>query len=323
MTSGAHRFEGGGERQASGGDESPVLAKAVAHHHVGRDAVLAQQTGEGDVDRQHRWLGDLGAAQLLLGVRHLLWRCRIDEDHVGQRPTQQWCHHHVGLGEGRGDRRLVCPQPGQHVDVLRTLAGVEEGNLAGHAVAAEDATALEHLPRQATLRQRIERLCRLVGQFGGVAVVDCDALDCGQRIGARRLWRWCSAGGGLGLNGAQLLAESGLGCGAEQQRSTQRCLGDGGLHLARGEIGADGEGAGAVGGQPTWHVLLQHRVEVGAPEAERAHGRAAHLSGRHLPVGQLRVHMERRSGPIDVWVGFMEAEAGRDLLGVQGQRGFE
>ena len=72
VAAGAHRLERGGERQAPGGDERAVLAEAVAHDHVGRDAVLAEQTGEGDVDGQHRRLGDLGAAQFVLGVRHPL-----------------------------------------------------------------------------------------------------------------------------------------------------------------------------------------------------------------------------------------------------------
>ena len=64
---GADRLERGRERQRPGGDEGAVLAEAVAHHEVGRDAVGGEQPGEGEVDRQHGGLGDLGLAQVGLG----------------------------------------------------------------------------------------------------------------------------------------------------------------------------------------------------------------------------------------------------------------
>ena len=57
---GADRLERGRERQRPGGDQGAVLAQAVAHHEVGLDAVGGEQSGEGEVDRQHGGLGDLG-----------------------------------------------------------------------------------------------------------------------------------------------------------------------------------------------------------------------------------------------------------------------
>ena len=202
VSASADRLEGGGERQALGGDERAVLAEAVAHHHVRRDAVLAQQAGESDVDGEHRGLRDLGPLELRLGLGHPLGRRRIDEDHVAQGTPQQRCHHLVGLGEGCGDGRLMLAEGAQHVGVLRALPGVEERHLAGRAVPAEDAAALEQLPRRTTALERVERLGRFVGQFGGVGVVDGDALRRRQRRCGRRFGRRCPAGGGVGLDRA-------------------------------------------------------------------------------------------------------------------------
>ena len=54
---------------AAGGDQGAVLAQAVAHHHVGRDAVGGEQAGERGVGGEHRRLRDRGLAQILLGAR--------------------------------------------------------------------------------------------------------------------------------------------------------------------------------------------------------------------------------------------------------------
>ena len=96
---GADRLERGVEGQRAGGHERAVLAEAVAHHHVGLDAVGGEQPGEGEVGGQHGRLGDLGLQQLLLEPRRPRpGRC-VDEDVVGQRPAEQRRHDPVGLGE--------------------------------------------------------------------------------------------------------------------------------------------------------------------------------------------------------------------------------
>ena len=59
---GAHGLQRVGERQRAGRHQSRVLAKAVAHHEIGVQALLRQEPGEGPVDREHRRLGDLGPA---------------------------------------------------------------------------------------------------------------------------------------------------------------------------------------------------------------------------------------------------------------------
>ncbi len=67
----------------------------------------------------------------------------------------------------------------------------------------------------------------------------------------------------------------------------------------------------------TRHVLLEHDVEVGAAEAERADATAPHAARRGRPVAQLRVHRERRGVPVDVRVRVVEVEARREHLVVQ------
>ena len=79
------------------------------------------------------------AHELRLGLRDALG---TDEDDVRQRaPVEQRPHDRVRLVERGGDDRLGPPQFGQHVRVLRALAGVQEGDLAGRAAAAEDPAA--------------------------------------------------------------------------------------------------------------------------------------------------------------------------------------
>ena len=181
---GAHGLERVRERQHAGGDERAVLAQRVAHDEVGLDAVGGEQARQRDVDGQHGGLRDLGAHQLRLGLGHAVV---ADEDDVRQRaPAEQRSHDRVGLVERRGDDRLRAPQLGEHVRVLRALAGVEERDLAGRAAAAEDPAALQRLPRRRVARlDRLQRGAGLGGQFAGVGVVDADPLGRGEVLGRR------------------------------------------------------------------------------------------------------------------------------------------
>ena len=91
------------ERQHTGRDQGAVLAQAVTHDEVGRDPVRLEQAGEGDVDRQHGRLRDLGVHQLGLSLGHRLGVVRVDEDDVAElAPIEQRPHHLVGLVEGLG-----------------------------------------------------------------------------------------------------------------------------------------------------------------------------------------------------------------------------
>ena len=70
VAAGAHRFERVAEVEGVGRDQRAVLAEAVAHHHVGLDAVRGEQAGEREVGGQHGRLGDLGLLELLFELRH-------------------------------------------------------------------------------------------------------------------------------------------------------------------------------------------------------------------------------------------------------------
>ena len=178
----AHRFERIGERQGAGSYQSPVLAEAVAHHEIRAKPVFRQEPGDGAIDRQHRWLGDLGAAQVLVGLGHRGLVVGVDEHVVAQGPPgQQRLHDPVGLVEDLGDGRIGLRQRPQHVGVLRTLSGVEEGHLRPRAAASEDATRPQQLPGSAVAGQGPLRPPGLVGQFLGGAEVDGDPLGSAQR----------------------------------------------------------------------------------------------------------------------------------------------
>ena len=129
---------------------------------------------------------DLGAAQLLLGARHRRRVRRVGEDDVGQPPAlEQRRHDRVGLLEELGDHRLAPAQLGEHVRVLRALAGVEERHLArgcrcrgrcrARAAPARRPGCPPASARSAELRLR--------HQVGAVGVVDRDPLGRAQRVG--------------------------------------------------------------------------------------------------------------------------------------------
>ena len=76
----ADGFQRVGERQSAGRHQRAVFAQAVAHRHVGPDAVRGQQARQREIDGQHGRLRDRGLAQILFGLGH---RCG-----VGLRPRK-------------------------------------------------------------------------------------------------------------------------------------------------------------------------------------------------------------------------------------------
>ena len=154
---GADRFERVGERQGPGGDQRAVLAQTVPHGHIGPYAVSIQQTGEGQIGGEHRRLGNRGLAQVLFGARHCAGIRRIDKDVLAQRLAEEGRHHLVGLFEGACHDRFCRAQAAQHVDVLRSLAGIQKRYLRGGPMAAEDALRAQRLPDRGLVgRQRFE-----------------------------------------------------------------------------------------------------------------------------------------------------------------------
>ena len=220
---GADGLERRRERQRPGRHQGAVLAQAVTHHEVGLDAVGGEQPGEREIDGQHGGLGDLGAAQIRFGGGDGVGVAGIDEEIGRQRPAEQRGHHGVRLVEGVGDDRLGVAQLGQHVGVLRALAGVQEGDLRGRTAAAEDAAARAG-PSSGLAGERGHRLLDLVGEVVGVGVVDGDALGGAQiGLGGAAAAGACP-GDRVGMHRQQAGNERGLVAGAEHQGATQRSL---------------------------------------------------------------------------------------------------
>ena len=113
----------------------------------------------------------------------------VDEDVLAQRFAKQRGHDAIRFGESFGHDGFSGAERLQHIHVLRALAGIEERHLGRRAVAAEDALRAQRLPDCGLFRcQRFERLGRFVRQFGGVGIVDGQALGRAQVGFRRRGW---------------------------------------------------------------------------------------------------------------------------------------
>ena len=290
----AHGLERRVEVEPAGGDERAVLAEAVADDHVGFDAVGSQQFGEGEVGGEHGRLGDLGLTEILLGRGHGSGVVAVDEHVRAEWLGQHRCHHPIGVVEGASDDRFDLAEVAEHVDVLRALTRVHERDRQCRTRPTEHAAAAQQRPT-GRLGEGGDRLRELVGQFGGVAVIDGDAF--GRReIGAagRARSRRVACGGG-GVSDAQTLDEVGLGGRTDHQRAAQWCLrfrhrGDGrcrrghrNRRRCRTEIRADGDELRLAVPEAAGHVLFHHDVEVGATEAEGADTRGTNAACGHVP----------------------------------------
>ena len=330
----AHRFERGLEGQRPGGDQRAVFAEAVAHHHVGPDAIGGEQPLQRQIGGEQRRLRDLGLAQVLLELSDGRLVGGVDEDVGAERTPEQRRHHRVGAAERVGDERLVPAQHVEHVHVLRALAGVEEGHLGRRPAADEGALLAQHAEqRRVAGAQRPDQLVELGSQFAGIGEVDRrphrGAADRG--IGPRQ--GRCAAGTGLGQGLRQLRHEVGVVARAEHQRAAQRRLA--GVEVAVGRCRRARRSVTACRGRRTAQMqarrrlvaardmLLEHDVEVGAAETEGADPAAPHPALRRGPLAQLGVDLERRVIPVDDRVRIAEVEARHEHLVVQAERHLE
>ena len=185
------------------------------------------------------------------------------------------------------DDRLVRAQLGEHVDVLRALAGVEERDLRGRSAADEDALRAQQLPhRRVVGAERAGRPCRPSwpgrrrrrsrsprGSRRGQGRVRC------RRGGG-------PPGGGLGGQRRQLGDHVGVvaaadherrragGPCARRRRRPPRRRRAGAVRSSPGMSAPANDARGVGCAVPTGHVLLERHVEVRAAEAEGAHARA-------------------------------------------------
>ena len=279
MPARAHGLERRLEVEGTGRHQRAVLAEAVAHHHVRAHTVVLEQPGQREVGGEHRRLGDLGARQLALRLLDGGRVVPVDEDVRRERSPEQGRHDPVRLREGLGDHRNPVAQGLQHVDVLRSLAGVEEGHLGRRTTADEDTLRAQDLPRSGRSRaERLDRLGDLGREVRGVGVVDGHAHGRGRQRqvggGAGR----DPASGSLGGRRLELGDDIRVVAPAEHQRPAQRLWpparggggADRGAHDAARDLGR-GEGPRRMR-RPVQagDVLLEDGVEVRAAEAERA-----------------------------------------------------
>ena len=309
-----------GKGQHASGDQCRILAQAVTDDEVGHDPITRQEPGQGDFDRQHSRLGDLGVAQLVLcHLEGRLVRC-VHKDVLGERTVEQRGHHLVGLAERLRHDWIQIAQFAQHVDILRTLAWIHKGYLAGFTAAAKHALRREWFPyRGITIFKGTLGLETSLAEFLGISKVDRQPLGSGHVVGARQLRRHapclCVAQGRL----ETCLQPRDIG-GTQHQRAAIECFG---LSLDSGWDG--GLEHPFLRGEQTGNVLLDDDVEIGSPKAERADPGRAHPvpSAGLVPRAEFGVDIERRAAKVDVGIGPVKVDRGRQHLVVQGQHRLE
>ena len=150
----------------------------------------------------------------------------VGEDVLGQRLAQQRRHDPVGLVERRGDQRLALTQLGEHVDVLRALAGVEERDLCAgrRGRRTRPGRAASSTWPGCRRRSACTALPALVGQLGGVGVVDRHPHRRARQRGVRRARGRYPPGRRVGGQPLQLRGHVGVVGAADHGRPAQRRL---------------------------------------------------------------------------------------------------
>ena len=269
------------ERQRAGGHQRAVLAEAVAHDHVRAHAVRGEQPRQREVGRQHGRLGDLGLQQLRLQPRQ---RFRV-----------------VGVGEDVGRQRLgpaAVPSPGRprrtssRDDRFASLAAqpacsaycepwpvYRNATLPGRAAADEDALRAQHSSAGRRVRgERLQRLGRPWPPARRRRRSRSRPAPARRRGPGRARPAGSAPGGRLGAQLFELRDDVGVGRAADHRGAAQRA----GLRRGRARPAAACRrsrlrrprrtiGVSSVAPVPPGHVLLEHGVEVGAAEPERAH----------------------------------------------------
>ena len=290
------------------GGERGDLAEAVAAQAQGRDAGRAHHAEERQAGEADGRLGPLGGGEPLglrlpvrvgehgARVRHVVDALTIEARRGGLVPD--------GARDVEAHRDL-----GPHPDVLAALSGEQEGDRAGAG-----AYPVVHA------RRRRERRVRLRGEPGARLLELGDEVDHVARHhreavgvrGAERLLRGAreiGEGGRIRPRGA---AGGLLAPGGEPRRARVR------EHQELGGEAAEAEGARGGPG-----VLLQRDVEVAPAEAEARHRRAPRVRGVPDPRARLGVEVERALLDLELGIGPVHLDGGRQHLVVQGHDGLE
>ena len=331
-------FECIGKGHDLGGNQRAILTQRMAHDHVRLDAVLGQQLVDCRVDGQHGRLRDRRLHQVALGLLHGVGVGCVDKDVVGQRLAQDGRHDLVGLLEGGGHDRFGSGQQAAHVGVLAALTGEQEAHLAGFvAGCAEDALCLQGFPGGGVVKAGgLARLVDLGQQFVMAAKVDHHALGHTQhsRIGQRLRRRPAVLHGAEGV--IQLVLQFVGRTGPQRIDAAQRLLIQ---RLAHADCAsrcdccsrcgcagrrrpclptAIGRGSGSedLGFilDCAGHVFLDDYMEIGAAKAIGADAGATRAVLRSFPRARLVEQIKGRVCKIDVRIGPLAVERGRQHL---------
>ena len=120
-----HQLQGVLEGEDAGEDGRRVLAEAVAEHGARPHPPGAEQAGEGDLDGEQGRLGDGGARQLPRRLRLAAGLRVEDAAQVEPQAGREELRGAVDLG---AEDRLGVVEVAPHPDVLRALAGEDEGH---------------------------------------------------------------------------------------------------------------------------------------------------------------------------------------------------
>ncbi len=188
--------------------QGAVFAQAVTHHQVRSDSVCGQEPRQGQVGCEYGRLGDRGLSERLVGFLHGAFVVGVDEDNLAQWLSEQRLHHVIRFSERLCDDRLHATKLAEHVDVLRPLSRVEERRLLRRTGLIENTLRPKCLPYGRVVRlQTFGRALCALGEFGGIAEIDAEALARREVRRGRRLAIRGSAGIGFRDQRIELLCE--------------------------------------------------------------------------------------------------------------------
>ena len=322
-----------GERHNPGGNQRPILAQRVAHHHIGPHAVLTQQRQKRHIKREHRRLRDRRLHQGALG---LFQHCRvaaIHKEEIGKRSPQNGRHHRVRLLEDIGDSGRKPHQFRAHVEILAALPGEEKRDFAGRLARTTEHTLRgQRLPGCCHIEtRRLRGFRQLIRQIRPISEIQHQPLGLAQlgEIGCGD-WR-CPATlnffqrrrrlrgqlGGRGRPKGQDPAQRRLLGNRRRRRVVQRALAATRRRQRRPRV------ARRLSLQHPRHILLQHQMEVRTAKTVGTHRRPSGEARRFFPLTRLVEQVEGRLGKFDVGIRHLAVERRWQNLLVNGEHRLE
>ena len=195
----------------------------MSHDEVGFNAIGGKQACEGEVGGKNSRLRDCRLTKIVFGSCERVRVAGVDEDEVAERLAEDGCHDPVGFGERISDDGLARTKRSEHVQVLRTLAWIEEGHLRRRTVSAEDALGAQDLPNRRLIRGKsLQRGSGLSRQVRRICIVDRESfgraqIRLGGGCGSRRTTRL-----GIFFHRAQTHGQRSVRLGTNKQYAAKR-----------------------------------------------------------------------------------------------------